>query len=211
MDRLDEVVKELRSVAAPPAPAVPVRHRRLPKPVLIGIPVAALGAVLAVLLLHRTPATSVQPLVSTKPVGQWQKVMEHIDANRMQAFMDDDVTYLTLTDQWHSPASRSDLQIMTELRDRGLRLDRNPVHIDAVSEEYLSLAGDLKRVGLLVTDHLEAHNYVDKDGVIIESRPARGQQMWKIELRRAAASTQWLLFSAAPVQQQSVPSTHPGS
>lgn len=176
--------------------------------VLIAVPIVVFGAVLAI--LYRPPSASVAS-VAAKPVGHWRQIMERIDANRMQAFMDDDVAYLVTSEEWHSPASRTDMEVMTELRERGLRLDRNPVRIDAVSEEFLSLAGDLKRVGLLVTDHLDAHNYVNKDGVIVESRPAREPRTWKIELRRSVGSGRWRLFSAEPARQQSVASTHRGS
>lgn len=207
MDRLDEVVQQLRAVAVPQQPATPAQRRAVPRPLLIGIPALLLGIAVAYLAFPRTtpePATS-NSVPVTRPVSQWQIVMERIDANRMQAFMDDDPAWLTLSEEWNSPASKTDIAIMTELRERGLRLDRNPMHIDDVSEEFTALAGDLKRVGLLVTDHMEAHNYVDSDGVVVEPRSARSQQTWKIELRRSAGTGRWRLFSVVRAMPQSVP------
>ena len=207
MDRLDDVVQQLRAVAVPQQPPTPVQRRGVPRPLLIGIPALLIGIVVAFLALHRTttepnPGSSAQIM---RPVSQWQIVMERIDANRMQAFMDDDPSWLALSEEWNSPASKTDIEIMTELRERGLRLDRNPIHIDDVSEEFAALAGDLKRVGLLVTDHMEAHNFINSDGVVVETRPARSRQTWKIELRRSAGTGRWRLFSVVRAMPQSVP------
>ena len=209
MDRLDAVLQELRSTAVPPDVPPAARSRSIPKPIRLGVPALLLGVALALVAFHRTPTE--QAVVTAAPKGQWQRIMERIDADRMQAFMDDDVAFLALADEWHSPANRTDIAIMTDLRARGLRLDRNPMHIDAVSEDYLALAGDLKRAGLLVTDHVEAHNYVNGSGVVVASRPPRAQRSWSVELRRSAGTGRWRLFSAVPAPRRSVPSRHRGN
>lgn len=211
MDRLDAVLQEIRAMTVPPEVSVSRHPRRIPKPLRIALPALAVGIGIAMIAFHR-PSTGVPPAsVVAKPVAEWQQVMERIDAHRMRAFMAGDAAPLALADALHSPAHATDVGILTQLQTRGLRLDHDPTHIDRISEEYLATSGDIQRVGLRVTDHLDAHTYIDTRGTIVESRPARGRRAWTIELRRSTKDGRWRLFSAEPAPQRSAPSSRLGN
>lgn len=217
MDRLDAVVQELRNAAVEPA-ATPARNRRRPRRpswrwlALLLIPV--LGFV-GFMFMHRATTTrSVPAPIATivTPNDPWTDTLADIDAARMQAFIDDDPAALLIAEVNGSPAHTADLAIMTDLRMRDVTLDRNPLHVLSIREEYVTLTGEVKRARLRVTDAMDAYSLIDESGTVVTSRPARATRTWYLDLQRTK-TTRWKLVrvTAAATSQSSAPAIRRGT
>ena len=128
----------------------------------------------------------------------------------MQAFIHDDVASLLAAEVKDSPAYVSDIAIMTDLRRRGLVLDHNPLRVLAITEEFVTLSGDVQRARLRVTDVLDAYVVKDEAGNVVETHPARGPRTWRLELARQRGRD-WRLIRVTPeaVPQSPAPTTRP--
>lgn len=206
----------MQDLRSQPAQHLNTKRRRGPsRRAGIVIGAVAIGALAVIGFGQRSTLSAPAPVPAVtraKPeaLGEWERIMARIDENRMRAFMDDDTGSLVFADVFNSPIARQDYRIMQSLRTRHLRLDRNPLHVDGIEEEFLTMAGVVKRAGLLVTDHMDAYNYVDVNGAVVDARPGRGPKTWRIELRRTGNVGRWLLFSAVAVTSRSAASTPRG-
>lgn len=126
----------------------------------------------------------------------------------MQAFINDDPAALLTAEVKDSSAYETDIAIMTDLHTRGIALDRNPLRVLAIAEEFVTLSGEVQHARLRVTDVLDAYTLKNDAGEVVESHPARGPRTWRLDLERQRGRD-WRLIRVTPVPapQSPAPST----
>ncbi len=179
----------VRDAVPEPAAVPPVRGRRLPTAVLVGLAVLAVLAAAAVVgwRLGGSPEAA-RPLPDARgPVvtastsaPDWARVLDDLDAARAQAFEAGDVPALAKTYAAGSPALTADTAVLQQLVAAG-RTARGVRHT-VRSVEQASFDGTTAR--LQVRDVLAAYEVLDRSGAVLEQRPARGEAAYDVVVVR---------------------------
>ncbi|MEI6621154.1 MAG: hypothetical protein WCP28_04535 [Actinomycetes bacterium] len=172
---------------------------------------AACGVLLVAIGAFLVPAVHPQPVVATpqdqalptpEPAqpsqtgpADWQSVLASLDAQRAQAFSEGSPDRLTAVYVPGSAAEVRDRELMNDLvamraKTRGLRNTIVSLSIVTATDNDAKLA---------VSDKRDAYQIVAvSDGKVLQSRPARAQQIWIIELTKSGSGWRVATVAAAP-------------
>ena len=135
--------------------------------------------------------TAAAPAVPRPARPAWASVLAELDDRRARAFATGSGDELAGVYVTGSPALRRDQQRLAQLtgagvRARGLRL--TPTRVQLVRRET-------GRVVLHVTDRLAPYALVTADGRVVDRRPGRSDEAWRITLARTPAG--WRMVDVA--------------
>lgn len=109
---------------------------------------------------------------------RWASVLAELDARRARAFATGSSEDLAGVYAAGSPALRRDQRRLAQLTDAGVRargLRLTPTRVELVRRET-------GRVVLHVTDRLAPYALVTADGRVVDQRPGRSEEAWRITL-----------------------------
>ncbi len=195
-------VRQTHAVRAA-APADPVAsRRRVPQGVLLGLGLAALLVVGAVVGWASGRGASqagaslprlVVPAAVAPPVAvDWAPVLDGLDAARADAFAAGDAAALAQVYAPDSPGLASDTALLQSLVDQ--RQTAHGLRHRVRSVEVLSATAASAR--LRVVDVLGAYEVRDGTGAVVSRAPARGEKAFVVDLVRSGAG--WRLVQVRP-------------
>ncbi|MCU1691519.1 MAG: serine/threonine protein kinase, partial [Frankiales bacterium] len=191
--RSDPVRETHRVREAPPSPATSSRtgRRRPPAGALVAGGVGLVLVAAAVVgwrlgdgdaQVAPLPVAVARPSVAASTAPDWKRVLDDLDAARAEAFASGDVASLSRTYAAGSPALAADAAVLRQLVAAG-RTARGVRHT-VRSVQQVAFDGTTAR--LRIRDVLAAYQVLDRDGSVLEQRPARGEAPYAVVVVRTA-------------------------